>query len=146
MFFCNTGCSEDRSHEKKAETFIEKVLTAPDKKISEIINSNLMIEDFEEYDVKMGEAMEELLGDYVTKEIITTASYQQILLFQGNSAREGKSYEVDNVEITKHNDNNYTYEAIMNTNYTDDPVIITGSIQFDEDNFIDFMTIIFNPS
>ena len=142
LFFVS-GCNKEMSREEKAEAFVERALTAPDEKLSEIAASNTTIKEEE-----MKAAMDDLLGDFVSKETKENSSliiYQELLVFQTMAAFSDKEFKVVDVKIKAHNDSNYSYTATVETNYSEDNVEITGNIQFDDDNYINYMTILIDP-
>lgn len=145
VFFLVTGCNKEISKEERAEEFLKQVLTAPNEKIDEIVDSKPNTEDSNSYERKILEVMNGILGDFVsedTKEKSNSKIYQEVLMFQGTVANFDQEYTVDNIKLTAHGDDNFTYEATMKTNYTDELVIITGNVQFDDNNYINYMTII----
>ena len=140
-----SGCSKT-SNEEKIKEFLEVVLNAPNEKIAEVIKLDPRSDD---YTVNIEEAMEELLKEHVSKDVIenqATGLYQDILMYQGFASQYEKEFVIDQLEVKEHGDSNYTYEAKMHTKDIDESFVINGSIQLNDKDEIDYMTIDMDPN
>ncbi|MFV0380884.1 MAG: hypothetical protein ACK5KR_01410 [Breznakia sp.] len=147
IVFNVTSCSQRISNEEKAEEFLKIVLTAPDKEISNLVNSNLAQENKKEFNSKMNGALQKLCEDYVSESKSSDASsqlIQNILMYHSMASMNGEKYIVKEVKITTSgNDNNFSYEASIESDLDDESFIIKGNIQFDDDGYIDYLIIPF---
>ncbi|MEG1801710.1 MAG: hypothetical protein RR273_06995 [Oscillospiraceae bacterium] len=58
------------------------------------------------------------------------------------AAFKGFTYHVDKVSLTKAGEQeNYRYEAEITASDTADKIVLTGSIQFDENDLINYFSI-----
>lgn len=138
------GCEKKPSYEETAENFAKKVLTVPYQDISEVVHSDLMTQDIEEYDKKLNEAIENLCGDIVPKDILTDTSstfFDNVIMLHLMAAGHDFTYTVENIEITQYSDKKYNYTAEVIASNREENLTLQGLIQFNDSDKIDYMTI-----
>lgn len=144
VFVFSAGCAAADPNIQAAEAFLTRILTVPDGTIDELARSDLHLENMPEYERQVHEAMLALCGDAVAPEKMLDGSshlYQEIYMLHVRADYEGYAYTVTEVAVEQIDGGNYSYTAILSTGDPDKPATATGSLQFDEDNKIDYITI-----
>lgn len=147
MIFGIVGCSDKVSNQQKAEEFLEKVLTTPDKDISEAVSSISLNKDSEEFESKMEEfeekmdkAVQGLCKGYVLSKKYATP-FMEVSMYQGQIAFAGDIYTVESIEVTTSDDIHFAYEATVKVHSKKESIVIKGKLQFNEDGYITYLTI-----
>lgn len=138
------GCGAADPNIQAAEAFLTRILTVPDGTIDELARSDLHLENMPEYERQVHEAMLALCGDAVAPEKMLDSSshlYQEIYMLHVRADYEGYTYTVTEVTVEQIDDRNYSYTAVLDTSDPDKPATAIGSLQFDENNQIDYITI-----
>lgn len=141
------GCDEKLSNKERAEIFVRKALTVPQEDISEVVNSGLDEKDIEQYAKKLDEAIESFCGDFVSKDAMTNPNstfYQRIIMLHIMASGKDYTYTVESVEVTKKNDKKYNYTADILASNEENKLSLYGTIQFNDDNKIDYMSLHLN--
>jgi len=143
------GCSEKLSNEETTEVFVRKALTVPYDGIYEAIkaDSGSDSKDIEQHTKELNKAIESFCEDYVSEDKMFDGSsifYNQVIMQHIMATVNDFTFTVKDLEITKYNNKKYSYTAdILASNFMKDELTAYGTIQFDDNNKIYFMTIKF---
>ncbi len=128
---------------ERAESFIERVLTLPSKEFAELEEKYVPTGDAELISEKFSEAAKALCDGYAAKSLYeeTSAFIGSVLTVHSVAAGGGYSQKVLSVELEEANEKNFSYTALIEDSREAEPYEMTGNIQFNEDNLIDYMTV-----
>lgn len=139
------GCAQSDALQENAAVFVKRALTVPSDQFAEIKALNLTPDNSEQYDEYVTKAIGSIGDSLVSKDVIENSNstlYQHILLLHSIAAFEGYTYHVDQVSVTKvGNQKNYRYEAEITASNIEDKILLIGSIQFDENDLINYFSI-----
>lgn len=141
------GCGQSNPLEAKAKNFVQTVLTAPSEQFTELVALTQDPQNINLYDEYAPKAIEDICSGFVSAEAIANSGgtlYQDILLWHSMAAFEGYTYDVGEVEITSAGNLNYRYKAEITASNVEDKFFLTGSIQFNNNNLIDYFSINFS--
>lgn len=144
---CLSGCAKRDTNKEIAEAFLQVVFTVPYEKFTTIEDRLLIDRDVDQSNKMVTEAIESLCGEFVAEDTLadgTSSLYQNVILLHlgaGSSNSEVYTYEVKSIEVTKVDDKHYGYSVEVYNSVADEFSTMTGSIQFNDDNLIDYMTI-----
>ena len=145
MLLSLVGCGQGESLEEKGRDFVKTVLAAPSDQFAQIEALQSGPKNMEEYEKAVTQAMEDLCGGSVSKEALANTGgtlYQNILLHQVMAVMKNATYEVGEVTVTKAGEErNYHYQAKITASNAEEPYLLTGSIQFDEDGLINYFSM-----
>jgi hypothetical protein len=91
----------------------------------------------------MVKALEELCDGYIEEGGLKDGAstiFQSLFLFHSGPTYNETTCVVTGVTLTVSGDNNFYYEATLDVS-SEEPVIIDGNIQFDDNHLINFFTI-----
>lgn len=147
------GCSEKLSNQETAKVFVRKALTVPYDDIREIVKSeDLELDSASSSDLNdikhikgLNKAVESFCGDYISKDEMSDGSsvfFNQVIMQHIMASVNDFTFTVKDLEITKYDNKKYSYTAdILANNFVKDELTLHGTIQFDDNNKINFMTI-----
>lgn len=145
----SSGCTNEPvkvDNSEQAETFIATVLTMPNEHISEVAMITPTENNLADYNNKMREAVISMCNDYATQDVIEgidggATFYQEIVTFQFYAAWYDYTILVNDIKLTETAENQYRYEVTATASYSEDPITLSGSIRFNEEGLVEYMSL-----
>lgn len=139
------GCDKEKSNKEIAEVFIKEVLTLPNEDIALMAKLDVQSVGSEEIDEKMSQTIMALYGGDVSKTTLTDGTsrfYNDVVMLHVMAAVNNFTYAVESIEVTELDEKQFSYTAeVLASNEANGKLTITGSVQFDDDGKINFMTV-----
>lgn len=156
---CLSGCAGKATPAQTGKAFVEKVLTIPDQGLAGLAdpqeiplqtpgpgdeNDAQLLVPTEEYNEKLRTAIEKLCGDVIEKDEMTDPEsrfFQSVILLHLKAAEGGFTTTVKSVTVSGTDGAKFSYEAVLDASYTEEPVTVLGSVYFNEDGRIYYMNV-----
>lgn len=141
---CFTGCGRELSNYEKAERFLELYYTEPDSVIYEVLQVPIS-ERTEEYDDILLDTISAVYGDLVSEEKLndTTQYFVQSFIMKYLSYSKGitQAQTVKEIQLEELNEKQFSYELIVEEEASGKELFYYGSVQFDEEDKINFISV-----
>lgn len=138
------GCDKKQNNKDIAETFAREILTIPNEEIAKVAKLDVLEVGAEELDKKTNQAIEAAFGDVVAKDTITDAGktfYTDVIMLHIMSTVMELAYTVESIDVTELNQKQFSFTAKITSEAESDKLTATGSIQFDDEGKINFVTL-----